>query len=200
MLQFKKMLAKGGESMRIIAGLAKGRKLLSPEGMDTRPTLDRVKEAIFNTIQNDVPYANALDAFAGTGSLGLEAVSRGAKHCHLIDRGEVTFPILKKNVENLKFEDKCTCIYKDSYEALKEFSKKKLKFDLIFIDPPYRKNMIPPAIDIISEGLLLENDGLIVAKIDSIEEIYYGNDKIELTKYKKYGNTTVCFYRYIKEE
>lgn len=200
MLQFKKMLAKGGESMRIIAGLAKGRKLLSPEGMDTRPTLDRVKEAIFNTIQNDVPYANALDAFAGTGSLGLEAVSRGAKHCHLIDRGEVTFPILKKNVENLKFEDKCTCIYKDSYEALKEFSQKKLKFDLIFIDPPYRKNMIPPAIDIISEGLLLENDGLIVAKIDSIEEIYHGNDKIELTKYKRYGNTTVCFYRYIKEE
>lgn len=200
MLQFKKMLAKGGKNMRIIAGLAKGRKLLSPDGMDTRPTLDRVKEAIFSAIQNDVPYANALDAFAGTGSLGLEAVSRGAKHCHLIDKGEVTFPILKMNVENLKFEDKCTCLYKDSYEALKEFSQKKIKFDLIFIDPPYRKNMIPPAIEIISEGSLLEQDGLIVTKIDSIEEIYEGNDKIELTKYKKYGNTTVCFYRYVEEE
>lgn len=200
MLQFKKMLAKGGKSMRIIAGLAKGRKLLSPEGMGTRPTLDRVKESIFNIIQNVVPYAQTLDAFAGTGSLGLEAVSRGAKHCYLIDKGDVTFPILKQNVENLKFEEKCTCLYKDSYEALNEFSHKKMSFDLIFIDPPYKKNMIPPAIDIITEGSLLNDGGLIVAKIDSGEDIYVGNEKIVLTNHRKYGNTTVCFYRYIKEE
>lgn len=185
--------------MRIIAGLAKGRKLLSPEGMDTRPTLDRVKESIFNIIQNSVPYATVVDVFAGTGSLGLEAVSRGAKECYLVDKGNVTFPILKKNVENLNFSDKCTCLNMDSYSALEELARKKVVFDLIFIDPPYRKNMIPPAVDIISEKALLAKDGLIVTKIDSIEEIYHGNSEIELTNHKKYGNTTVCFYRYVKE-
>lgn len=199
MLQFKKMLSKGGKTMRIIAGLAKGRKLLSPEGMETRPTLDRVKESIFNIIQNSVPYATVIDVFAGTGSLGLEAVSRGAKECYLVDKGAVTFPILKKNVENLKFTDKCTCLNMDSYNALRELAKKNIVFDLIFIDPPYRKNMIPPAVDIISEKSLLSKDGLIVTKIDSIEEIYQGNEEIKLTNHKKYGNTTVCFYRYVKE-
>ena len=86
--------------MRIIAGRAKGRRILSPDTMETRPTLDRVKENIFNIIQNYVRVSVALDVFAGTGSLGLEAVSRGAKECYLIDKSPVTFPLLKKNVEN----------------------------------------------------------------------------------------------------
>ncbi len=183
--------------MRIIAGLAKGRKLLSPEGMETtRPTLDRVKQSIFNIIQNEVPFSIALDVFAGTGSLGLEAVSRGAKECYLVDKSNITFPLLKKNVDNLNFNDKCTLLNKDSYIALEELAAKEKVFDVIFIDPPYRKNMIPPAINIISKKSLLKKDGIIVSKIDSIEEIYEGNDEIILTDKRKYGNTTVCFYRH----
>lgn len=183
--------------MRIIAGLAKGRKLLSPEGMETtRPTLDRVKQSIFSIIQNKTPYSIALDVFSGTGSLGLEAISRGAKECYLVDKSDITFPILKKNVENLNFQDKCILFNMDSYKALAEFTNRGIVFDLIFIDPPYRKNMIPPAIDIISEKSLLNKDGLIVTKIDTVEEIYEGNEKIVLTDKRKYGNTTVCFYKY----
>ncbi|SMC21616.1 16S rRNA (guanine(966)-N(2))-methyltransferase RsmD [Clostridium acidisoli DSM 12555] len=183
--------------MRIIAGLAKGRKLLSPEGFDTtRPTLDRVKEAIFNIIQESVPYSVALDVFAGTGSLGLEAVSRGAKQCYLVDKSPVTFPLLKKNVENLNFTDKCECLNMDSYKALEHLDKKGIIFDLIFIDPPYRKNMIPPAIEYISNSNLLDKGGLIVTKIDSLEEIYEGNEKITLINHRKYGKTIICFYRY----
>ncbi|WP_027623424.1 16S rRNA (guanine(966)-N(2))-methyltransferase RsmD [Clostridium lundense] len=182
--------------MRIIAGLAKGRKLLSPEGMGTRPTLDRVKENIFNIIQNHVYGTKALDLFAGTGSLGLEAVSRGAKECYLIDKGETTFKYLQQNVINLKFEDKCKCLNVDSYEALNLFIKKGIVFDLIFIDPPYVREMIPPAMDVIDKNDLLVKEGLIVTKIDSSEEIYEGSQRIGLIDHRKYGNTTICLYRY----
>lgn len=185
--------------MRIIAGTARGRKILSPEGMGTRPTLDRIKESIFNIIQNYVFDSIVLDVFAGTGSLGLEAVSRGAKECYLIDMGDTTYSFLIKNVKNLKFENKCKCFNIDSYKALVQFSNEKKVFDLIFIDPPYLKNMIPPAIDIIRDGALLKKDGLIVSKIDSSEEIYEGNDLIGLVDYRKYGNTTVCFYKHREE-
>jgi 16S rRNA (guanine966-N2)-methyltransferase len=88
--------------MRVIAGIAKGKKLLSPEGMGTRPTLDRIKESIFSIIQNRLMDAIVLDQFAGTGSLGLEAVSRGAKECHLIDKGDATFSFLRINVLVIK--------------------------------------------------------------------------------------------------
>lgn len=182
--------------MRIIAGLAKGRKLLSPEGMGTRPTLDRVKENIFNIIQNDVYGTKALDLFAGTGSLGLEAVSRGAKECYLIDKGDTTFKYLQQNVINLKFEDKCKCLNMDSYEALNLFIKKGINFNLIFIDPPYVREMIPPAMEVIDKKNLLVKDGLIVTKIDTSEEIYNGTDRIVLVDHRKYGNTTICLYRY----
>jgi 16S rRNA (guanine(966)-N(2))-methyltransferase RsmD len=182
--------------MRIIAGLAKGRKILSPEGMQTRPTLDRIKEAIFNIIQNEVPGSVALDLFAGTGSLGLEAASRGAEFCYLIDKSPQTYPFLQKNIENLKFKDICKSINGDAYEVLKDFAAKNIVFDLIFIDPPYLKDLIPPAVEIIDEKGLLKKDGLIVTKIDTSEVIYEGNGNIVLIDKRKYGNTTVCLYRY----
>lgn len=183
--------------MRIIAGLAKGRKLLPPEGSDvTRPTLDRVKEAMFSMIQNRIPDAEVLDVFAGTGSLGLESVSRGANYCYLVDRNPVTFERLKKNVENIGFANNCKCLNMDSYEALSFLSKKNKVFDIIFIDPPYFKDMIPKAIEMISEGKLLHSDGIIVTKIDSAEKIYEGNGEIQLIKHRKYGNTTVCLYEH----
>lgn len=182
--------------MRIISGLARGRKLLSPEGMGTRPTLDRVKESIFNIVQNRVREAVVLDQFAGTGSLGLEAVSRGAKECHLVEMEDKTFKFLEQNVDNLKFKDKCVCYKGDSYKYLEELGRKKKEFDLIFIDPPYAKEMIPPSIDRILEYNLLNKKGLIVTKIDSGEEKYKGNEKIVLVDERKYGNTTVCFYEY----
>lgn len=183
--------------MRIIAGLAKGRKIMSPIGMDTtRPTLDRVKESMFSIIQNRIYGSVALDAFSGTGSLGLEAASRGAKQCYLVDRSAETYSFLVKNVENLEFEQICKCINMDSYKALEELGRKKLIFDVIFIDPPYMKDMIPPAVEIIEKEGLLNKEGIIVTKIDSREELYKGTDNIILTDHRKYGKTTVCFYRY----
>ncbi|BDR66868.1 methyltransferase [Clostridium tetani] len=182
--------------MRIIAGSARGRKILPPEGMNTRPTLDRVKENIFNMIQVHVYGAKTLDLFAGTGSLGLEAVSRGASECYLIDRFPKTYSSLETNVKNLGFEDKCKCLNMDSYDALTFLKEKGEEFDLIFIDPPYLKDMVPSAIEKIDEYNLLKEDGIISIKIDSKEEIFEGSEHIKLVRIKRYGNTTVCFYRH----
>ncbi|APC40961.1 16S rRNA (guanine(966)-N(2))-methyltransferase RsmD [Clostridium estertheticum] len=182
--------------MRIISGSARGRKLLSPVGMGTRPTLDRIKEAIFNIIQNRVRDAVVVDMFSGTGSLGLEAASRGAAKCYLIDMGDTTFEMLQSNVDNLKFNDICKCLKGDTYKYMEQFANEGIVFDLIFIDPPYAKDMIPPAIEIISSNSLLSKEGLIVCKIDSSEEIYEGNGIIHLSDSRKYGNTTVLFYKY----
>ncbi|MBU3087773.1 16S rRNA (guanine(966)-N(2))-methyltransferase RsmD [Clostridium gasigenes] len=182
--------------MRIISGKARGRKLIPPATMETRPTLDRVKEAMFSMILGYIPDAVVIDVFAGTGSLGLEAASRGAKEVYLVDKSPITFPLLKENVENLKFSEFCFPLNMDSYEALRSLAKKGKIFDLIFIDPPYCKEMIPKALKIVKENNLLQKNGLIVTKIDTIEEIYEGYENITLTQSRKYGNTTVCFYKY----
>ena len=182
--------------MRIIAGKARGHKLLSPATLETRPTLDRVKEAMFSSIQMRIPGAVVVDVFAGTGSLGLESASRGAERVYLIDKSDTTYPLLKENVENLKFQDFCTTLKMDSYEALKMLKNKGEKLDIIFIDPPYCREMIPEAIKIIKEENMLNEDGIIVTKNESIEEINEGYEDIRLSKSKKYGNTTVCYYEY----
>ena len=182
--------------MRIIAGSARGRKLLSPVGMGTRPTLDRIKEAIFNIIQNRVRNAIVVDMFSGTGSLGLEAASRGAKHTYLFDSGALTYSILNENIKLFNFESICTASKMSCYEGALNLSKKGLVFDLIFIDPPYSKDMIPPAIELIEANNLLNSEGLIVTKVDSKEIIFEGSSKIKLTDTRKYGNTIVCFYKY----
>jgi len=185
--------------MRIISGIAKGRKLIPPPTYDTRPTLDRVKEAMFNILSTKPMGSTVIDVFAGTGSLGLEAVSRGAKECHLIDLNNESFKALKQNVDNLRFNDKCILYNEDCYNVLKRLGDRNKKFDMIFIDAPYSKEMIPPAMDIIAERNLLTDDGIITTKIDTKEEVYYGNEKIILSDRRKYGNTTVCFYK-LKEE
>ena len=191
-----KCYEKGGITVRIIAGKARGRKLIPPATMETRPTLDRVKESMFSIIQNYIPDAVVVDVFAGTGSLGLEAASRGAKEVYLVDRSKDAFSLLKQNIDNLKFQDTCYAINKDSYEALRYLADKKKVFDVIFIDPPYCKEMIPEAIKIVYDKKILSKDGIIVTKIDSIEEIYEGYEEISLIKSRKYGNTTICLYKY----
>lgn len=182
--------------MRIIAGKARGHKILSPTTMETRPTLDRVKEAMFSSIQMHIPEGKVIDVFAGTGSLGLEAASRGASEVYLIDKSSTTFPLLQENIKDLKFQSFCTAMNMDSYDALKKLAKKNIQFDVIFIDPPYCREMIPEAMKIIYDNNMLSEDGIIVTKIDSIEDIYKGYEDIKLKKSKKYGNTTVCYYEY----
>lgn len=181
--------------MRIISGVARGRKILSPETSETRPTLDRIKESIFNIIQNKVYDSVVADIFSGTGSLGLEAASRGARMSYLVDKSPSAYSFLTKNIENLKFDKFCKALNMDAYSALEKFHKENIKLDILFIDPPYLKDLIPPAIRIVAERDLLSENGIIVTKIDSSEDIFEGYENINLYDKRKYGNTTVCFYR-----
>ena len=186
--------------MRIISGIKKGHIILSPtDGYETtRPTLDRVKEAMFSILQNHIVSSIFLDLFAGTGSLGLEALSRGAEKCYFVDESESTYKILRKNIEKLKFESLSRSFNMSALNALKKLKGEGVVFDLIFIDPPYFKNMITPCISYIENNNLLKNEGRIMTKIDSSEEVFSGTNSIKLLEKRKYGNTSLVWYK--KEE
>ena len=127
--------------MRVISGKSRGKKLISLDGDNTRPTLDRVKEALFNIIQFQVQDAVVLDLFAGTGALGIEALSRGAKEAIFCDKVPEAVKVIKQNVINTNNLDKAIIINKDYKNALENVSKQNKKFDIIFLDPPYKTNL-----------------------------------------------------------
>ena len=181
--------------MRVISGTLKGRIIKGYNVLGTRPTMDRVKESIFGTIQNYVKDSVCLDLFAGSGNLGIEALSNGSKYCYFVDNNKEILKVLKDNINTFNLNDKCNISLLDYNKALEYFKDKELKFDLIFIDPPYLKNLIPEAMEIIDEKSMLDPDGLIVTKIDTSEEIFQGTRRIKLTRTKVYGNTTVCLYK-----
>ncbi len=179
--------------MRIISGIARGTKLETLEGLDTRPTLDRVKEALFSIIQNSIYDANILDLFSGSGALAIESISRGAKKAVSCDSSKKAIEIIKQNVKKTHFEDKIKIIHKDYKKCLEEL--KGEKFDIIFLDPPYRTDFGIEAVKIIIEKELLSDEGIIIFETDKKEEEYIE----EFTKYafvkglRKYGRVTLVF-------
>ena len=161
--------------MRIITGSAKGLKLKAPAGLSTRPTSDRVKESVFSVLNGMINFyeINAvLDIFAGTGSLGLESLSRGANFATFIDFE--TADVIAENVRRAKFEGVTKILRGDFVKMLRKISKQNLKFDLIFIDPPYKNNLAITALELIGKFELLNTGGLIIVE--------YGADEILNTK------------------
>ena len=177
--------------MRVISGKYKGKVL---EGFDingTRPTMDRVKESMFASIQNYVKDSVVLDLFAGSGSLGIEALSMGAKECTFVDYGKEVYKILSKNVKEI--ED-TILINADYVNALNSFKGNK-KFDLILLDPPYKKNLINDCLEKIYDYDLISDDGIIVCEYET-EKVF--SDKYKLIKSKKYGSKFVDIYRRVR--
>ena len=183
--------------MRVISGVARGKKLNSLEGLETRPTLDRVKEALFNIIQFNIKDKKVLDLFSGSGALAIEALSRGAKEALLCDNSKNAIKVINKNLEETKLKDKAIVINRDYIDALKELNKETKKFDIIFLDPPYKSNYVLNSIENIINLDLLEDDGIIVVETDDknkIEEIKkYKN--LEVYDIRKYGIVLVIFIR-----
>ncbi len=176
--------------MRIISGCRRGHKLHEFTGSDVRPTTDRVKEAIFNLIQFDVFDAVVLDMFAGSGALSFESISRGAKRAVLIDSDRNSVAIIRKNIAELNFEDMCEVKEQSCFDFAKTC---KNKFDIIFLDPPYNRGYIEPALESISEHDLLKEDGIIVLESDNTD---FKNqyDGLQILKQKKYGRTYITIY------
>ena len=179
--------------MRIISGIARGTKLETLEGKDTRPTLDRVKEPLFSIIQSYIYDSRVLDLFSGSGALALESISRGAKEATICDNSRKAIEIIKQNIKKTHFEDKVKIINKDYKKCLQELRNN--KFDIIFLDPPYKTEFGIEATRIISKNDLLKEDGIIVFETDQKEEEYIE----ELEQYasvkdlRKYGRVTLVF-------
>ena len=175
--------------MRIISGSRKGHKLAEFGGQSIRPTTDRVKESIFNLIQNFVPAAVTLDLFGGSGALTFEALSRGAERGVCVDISPDSIDVINKNAESLKF-DNLTVVRADALSFIKNT---KQKFSIIFLDPPY-KGFISPVINGITEHGLLAEDGIIVLESDFPDE--HGEfDGLKIIKQKKYGRSYVTIYQ-----
>lgn len=178
--------------MRIISGKYKGKNLKGDNIDGTRPTMDRIKESLFGSIQNNIKESICLDLFAGSGSLGLEAISNGATSCYLVDKNKEVIKILQENIKG--FEEEISLINDDYQNALNNFKNNKIKFDIIFLDPPYNLNLIGPAIKKIEEYNLLNENGLLVCEYET--ELFNSNYKI--IKEKKYGNKKIIIYKNIK--
>ncbi len=164
--------------MRIISGKYKGKKLKGFTIDGTRPTMDRVKESLFGMIQNYIKDATVLDLFSGSGALGLEAISNGAKICYLIDNNPEAIKIIKDNSTN--FEEKLHIISTDYKKFLKTIEK---KFDIIFLDPPYQSNQLNTALKIIEKRDLLNKGGIVICEYEQAAP----ETNLKLIKEKSYG-------------
>lgn len=183
--------------MRVISGTARGTKLLSQEGLNTRPTLDRVKEALFSIIQFKIPNSTVLDLFSGSGALGIEALSRGANFAVLADNNREAIKIITKNVENTKLLEKSKIVKDDYKVVLDNLLKSNNKFDIIFLDPPYKEDFALIAIKKIIEHDLLTKDGIIILETNDANKIKeISNIKnLEIYDERKYGSVILIFIR-----
>ena len=174
--------------LRVISGSARGKKLCTIEGRDIRPTLDRVKESIFNMIAFDLPGATVLDLFCGSGALGIEALSRGAKHATFVDNNAASLTITKKNLAETHLSDRAFSVLSDSLHFLETTTE---QFDIIFIDPPYDSDLYERALEVIKKNNILADDGIIILEHPIDKSIKY--EGFELVKAKSYGNKQISF-------
>ena len=178
--------------MRVITGKARGIVLKTPSGMATRPTADRVKEAIFNIIQFDIPTASVLDLFGGTGQLGIEALSRGANRAVFIDEREDACKLIKENLKRTKLEAYGRVIRSDYMSYLKSC---KDKFDIILLDPPYAEVYLENSLKMITEIDILQSGGIIVTERPLGKDLPWEFPGFERSRDYKYGKTLITIYR-----
>lgn len=175
--------------MRVITGIARGKKLITLEGLDVRPTTEMVKEAIFSSIHFDLPEASVLDLFAGSGQLGIEAISRGAKHCVFVDKSKSSVDIIKKNIEACGFNAQTRVLNMDSIEYL---SVAKTGIDIAILDPPYRQGLIIKALPLL-DRIMSDNSTIICEHENELTlDDCYG--RLKKTKTKRYGKISLTYF------
>ena len=181
--------------MRIISGKARGTKLYTLEGLETRPTLDRVKESLFNIIQADIPESTVLDLFAGSGAIGLEFASRNAKKVYMCDSSKNAIQIIKRNIEKTHLEDKIELVNTDFKVMLSKLENK--NFNYIYLDPPYKTDYIKQALEKILQLNMVDKDSLIIAETDELEKVLkeIENLKLEIVDQRKYGRANIIFLK-----
>ena len=178
--------------MRVITGKARGIQLKTPEGMVTRPTADRVKEALFSIIQFDIPGARVLDLFGGTGQLGIEALSRGAKHAVFVDANDSACRLIRENLKRTKLESEAQVVRADYMEYLQRCRE---TFDLVLLDPPYAEVFLENALKKLTEIDILQSGAIIVAERPVDKALTLDFPGFTRSKDYKYGNTLLTLYR-----
>lgn len=178
--------------MRVITGKARGVQLKTPDGMLTRPTTDRVKEALFSIIHFEIPGARVLDLFGGTGQLGIEALSRGAKSAVFVDAQENACRLIKENLKRTKMEQD-GCVVRSDY--LQYLDRCRETFDIILLDPPYAEVFLENALKRITEIDILETNGIIVTERPLGKELPWEFEGYVRSKDYKYGKTVLTIYR-----
>ena len=188
--------------MRIVAGKFKGRRLKTPKGSEVRPTADRVKESLFRIFGEQVVDADFLDLCAGTGSIGLEALSQGAGSATFVDSNYHSVRVIESNLEMCGFDRKhpqVMLIHLDARKALTRLGKRKAKFDLIYFDPPYASKIHESCVKQIAEANLLSSDGVLVVEHGKVRETDWAKslilDELVLSRQERYGDTMLSFYR-----
>lgn len=181
--------------MRVISGKSRGTKIKTIESDSTRPTLDRVKESLFNIIQNEIKDKVVLDLFAGSGALGIEALSRGAKRAYFCDKNIEAIKVIKQNLEKTKLTEVSKVIYGDYKKCITELSE---QMDIIFIDPPYKDDLAITSIKLIIEMNILKDNGIIIIETDEVKRDKQELEKIKgigITDERKYGRASLIFIK-----
>lgn len=178
--------------LRVIAGTARSLLLKTPEGLDTRPTTDRIKETLFNIIQNEILQSTVIDFFAGSGALGIEALSRGAKKAYFVDNGKEAISCIKENVKHVHFEDKSTILSADALSVLHQIHENHV--DVIFMDPPYNKNLERELLIKLCDQSFVDPNTLIIIEADINADFAYLDDLgYSLYREKKYKTNKHVF-------
>ncbi len=178
--------------MRVISGSARGTQLRTPDGLKTRPTADRVKEAMFSIIQFDLPGARVLDLFGGTGQLGIEALSRGAAYSCFIDELDSACKLIKENLKRTRLTD-CSKVIRSDYSSFLKNSSE--KFNIIFLDPPYAEVFLENSLNLITEIDILQSGGIIVTERPLGKELPWEYPGYTRSKDYKYGKTLLTIYK-----
>ncbi len=178
--------------MRVIAGSARGKKLESPKGFDIRPTLDRVKESVFNMIAFELSDSSVLDLFCGSGALGIEALSRGAKRAVFVDSSRTSLEVAQKNLEITRLSDRASLVFKDAISFLKTTTE---TFDIIFLDPPYESDLYEKVLFEIKKRGILSPAGLIVIEADDKISPQFSLDGFTVYRDKTYGRVKILIMK-----
>lgn len=181
--------------MRVISGTARGTKLKSPTNQSVRPTLDRIKEDVFNILGPSIYGAQVLDLFAGSGALGIEALSRGAEHCNFVDQSRESLSLTRENLALTRLQSKATLHQRGALEMLPTFANRSIQFDLIFIDPPYAWEQMESLLKNLQKYNIMGANAVVIVETDKAELLAdtYGG----LTKYreKTFATTKITFYK-----
>jgi len=185
--------------VRVIAGQARGHSLKAPKGQSTRPTLDRVREAIFNVLALRVPEAEVLDLFSGSGAMGIEALSRGAKSCVFNDQNKQAILVIKDNLQHTKLAERASIFNMEARQLLTLLQNTTSEgFDLVFVDPPYQSGLYEAVLTQLLAGKLLKKGSLVIVESNPELEIKVPH-VLQLLKQSRYGDTLVSYYENMEE-